>query len=82
MPEVPPTPQDDESLLNMLLGKIELLTDRILAVEHQNQGVPMASKKGRMLQTTEDRVDALETSVQANTDEIAVNSRLLLHVLQ
>jgi hypothetical protein len=35
-----------------------------------------------MLQTTEDRVDALETSVQANTDEIAVNSRLLLHVLQ
>jgi len=65
----------------MLLGKIELLTDRILAIENENQGVPKSNKKGRMLQTTEDRVDALETSVQANTDEIAVNSRLLLHVL-
>ena len=32
-----------------------------------------------MLQTIDDRVDALETAVQANTDEIAVNSRLLLH---
>ena len=54
-----------------------------MLVENEMHGdVPKSSSKGRKLSTIEDRVSALEGAVQTNTDEIAVNSRLVLHTLQ
>jgi hypothetical protein len=83
MPEASTIEQDDDNLLNILLTKFEVLTERLLAVENvMHADVPESSNKGRRLSTTiEDRVAALETAVQTNTNEIAVNSRLVLHTL-
>jgi hypothetical protein len=84
MPEASTIEHDDDNLLSLLLTKFEAITERLLVVENNMHGdVPKSSRQGRRLTSTvEDRVAALEGAVQTNTDEIAVNSRLVLHTLQ